>query len=292
MPAASGIFSLLDLLQRDPNAGGGARLRQPGGLGAAPPMANAPPGTAAAAFNPPQQPENPAVRQYIDAQLGQPLAPGQGPYVGNASFEGARQPGLSGYFDLQPGNNIVPKILPAEQMAAQSGVTPQQLAGGFFPEQHSAAPLQTYQLPLASDRGDRQPRNWTSDWVDSDRGGFFNAENLWSGREGGVPSMGRYNSSLPSTNNWRLLGMGPGYIMRNGMLIKVNDPGTSHGYSAGGTSSGGASGEQIIWTAQPLGLGTGASIGVPNLYASGGQPGRAGWPGQVSPWFTLGWLTS
>lgn len=38
---------------------------------------------------------------------------------------------------------------------------------------------------------------------------------------GNVPPVFQMGSNAPSTNNWRLLGMGPGWVMRNGQLINT-----------------------------------------------------------------------
>jgi len=164
---------------------------------------------------------------------------------------------MSDYYDPV---THAPKISDAETAAAQGGTSLAGLAGGFFPRyvQHN---VQGYQIP-------------------SDQGGFFKAEDLFGqvGRKS-MPGMGTFGMSGPSTNNWRLLGMGPGWIMRNGKMIDALSSGARWGGPASYTPNMGNSGEQSM-PANGIALGTGSAMGVPNLHQAGlGFPVSWGWPG-------------
>ena len=179
----------------------------------------------------------------------------RGGSVGNGDI--SSQPGMSDYYDPV---THAPKISDAETAAAQGGTSLAGLAGGFFPRyvQHN---VQGYQIP-------------------SDQGGFFKAEDLFGqvGRKS-MPGMGTFGMSGPSTNNWRLLGMGPGWIMRNGKMIDALSSGARWGGPASYTPNMGNSGEQSM-PANGIALGTGSAMGVPNLHQAGlGFPVSWGWPG-------------
>jgi hypothetical protein len=180
-----------------------------------------------------------------------------------------------------------PRIDDPRQVAAEAGISPQQLAGGLFPRLSTRTGMQAYEYP-------------------SDKGGFFKIEDLFrlTGRDvpaqamggGGpgvrpttkregyvdVPQIATFNMGGPSTNNWRLLGMGPGWIMRNSDLINTRDASVPWGFPAGRGHTGGRSGEQSM-LATPIGLGSGALFGMPNLYSDIG-PSFAGWPGAEHWW--------
>lgn len=157
-----------------------------------------------------------------------------------------------------------PKLDDSRQVAADAGISLQQLAGGIFPKYNRSGFGQGYQYP-------------------SDKGGFFSLDNLFGNLGADVPSLGRFASASPSTNNWRLLGQGPGWIMRNGFLI---DPATAlWGGQRGWVPNGGITGENPA-TPSPIGLGTAASLGMPNRYAIGNSPAYAGWPGATN-WFQV-----
>ena len=197
-------------------------------------------------------------------------------------------PDLAKYFDASGEY----KIDDPRQVAAEGGISLAQLAGGIMPRW----------------KNDRQGYEYPSD-----QGGFFKIEDLFgltgpatlpqqldpNQRGAGppernpghisVPQAATYGMSRPSTNNWRLLGMGPGWIMRNGMLIDPHDQSTKLGYRAGGMPTGGISGEQYV-PFSPLPLGGGTSMGVPNLVATGASPSKAGWPGATSWPAGGGWL--
>jgi hypothetical protein len=174
------------------------------------------------------------------------------------------------YYNKQPSDmpdyydptTLMPKVLGASEAAAQGGTTLAGLAGGFFPKNLDYG--QGYQLP-------------------SDKGGFFNVEDLFRQLGHDVPRIGTARSNAPSTNNWRLLGMGPGWIMRNGNMINTNAAETRFGANLGNVLGGGNSGEQHMWGAGGTALGTGAAMGVPNLVQRGlGFPISYGWPGAMS----------
>jgi hypothetical protein len=178
---------------------------------------------------------------------------------GDHSYYGdiSTQPGMSDYYD--PITHM-PKILDASQAAEQGGTSLQGLAAGFFPQQ-GAGNFQGYNPP-------------------SDQGGFFNAEDLYRQLGRDVPKIGTLGQAGPSTNNWRLLGMGPGWILRNGSLIDTNSAGGRYGGPAGWSSGGGNSGEQFVAGAGFTALGGGSGYGVPNMLQAGlAQPITFGWPG-------------
>jgi hypothetical protein len=160
----------------------------------------------------------------------------------------------------------MPKVLDAAQAAEQGRTTLQGLAAGFFPQQLDYG--QGYKLP-------------------SDQGGFFNVEDLFRKLGRDVPRMGTFKANAPSTNNWRLLGMGPGWIMRNGQMIDTQSAGARMGGPASFTPSGGNSGEQSMLP-RATALGGGMGFGVPNMLQAGlGQPIGYGWPG-ADQWFSEG----
>lgn len=209
---------------------------------------------------------------------GGPNGPGGG--GGGASIP----PGLAGYFD-QWGN---PQLSDPRQVAQQSGISLGQLAGGLFPSGSSAGQID-YNIP-------------------SDQGGFFSIQDLFGltrqptqvpgmmsvgGRPAtsvqqtaNIPSIATFNAQLPSTNNWRLLGRGPGWIMRNGNLINMNAPETSRGgYLGADMGNIGASAESgAPGTFTHSDLGTGAWAGMPNNWR-----GATGWPGQATPYVFDRW---
>jgi hypothetical protein len=161
---------------------------------------------------------------------------------------------------------------------------------------------QDLESPLAYTRGDWQPR---------ETGGFFTLRQLYGGLPGGptvggvgpsgpggppvaqrrgqdVPGSMYYGADLPSTNNWRLLGLGPGKIMRNGFIIDVNSPYTTQGYSAGGYGR---------WADYGGGSAPVTGVYSPHLGAQGGLPASWGgygisafWPGAYGEISTVGSL--
>jgi hypothetical protein len=213
----------------------------------------------------PAPPADPRMQAELDRlraiSAGGPDAMAAAGYPGgfNEFTQGAMQPGAGGYFDLGAGGNITPKTAPPEQTAGEAGVSLGQLAAGFGP---SGNPSRIdYNIP-------------------SDRGGFFNAKDIWRGRS--MPQIYTSESWLPSTNNWRLLGRGPGWIMRNNNLIDTRQ--ARWGGPAGWVPTGGNTGEQSMG---PIGsfVGSGAGYGVPNLLQAGlGQPVTYGWPGAAGGW--------
>ena len=153
----------------------------------------------------------------------------------------------------------------ARLVAQQGGTSLQGLAAGFFPQKDYG---QGYNIP-------------------SDQGGFFNIEDVYRQMGRDIPRIGTYNSNAPSTNNWRLLGMGPGWIMRNGSLIDTNASGTRWGGPAGWTPTGGLTGEQSM-PGRGTALGAGVAFGVPNMLQGGlGQPVTFGWP-EADQWSSEG----
>jgi hypothetical protein len=229
--------------------------------------------------------------QPLSMEPGPPLYSSQAAPAGSVGAGGVSSvfsppPELAGYFDRWGS----PRIDDPRQVAAEGGISLGQLAGGLLPRDRGMG--QGYEFP-------------------SDKGGFFSIEQLFGltgtprqvpGMGGGgpgaqttqtvregatpVPQAATFGMGGPSTNNWRLLGRGPGWIMRNGMPIQTQSAGGRWGYPAGGGPSSGASGEQWMLP-YPISLGTGAGYGMPNLWATGVAPPYAGWPG-AETWFKVG----
>jgi hypothetical protein len=289
MPASSGIFSLLDLLQRDPNAGG-ARGAPVVGPGTAPPMANAPAGQ--------QQQQQP--RQMYgswDPDFQRTLS---GPSY--RMPDGSVNPELAKYFTPEG----QPIIDDPRKVAAEGGVSVGDLASGFFPRYGRANEYAGQGYSFPSDKGGffslqdlygltarSEPTGAVGPFNVRTANGMVNSagetETAMVGRRD-IPQLGAFGAGGASTNNWRLLapwGGGPGDIMRNGFLIHPNAGGTRWGGPAVWTPSGGNTGEQGM-LARGTGLGAGAAMGVPNMLQAGlGQPITYGWPGQ-NYWFSGG----
>lgn len=188
------------------------------------------------------------------ARLGPELAGLAGLKAAPSSW--GSQPSASDYYDPV---TLMPKISDASTAAREGGTTLQGLAGGFFPR-YVQDNVQGYKIP-------------------SDRGGFFNIEDLYRQLGRDVPGMGASGRQGPSTNNWRLLGMGPGWIMRNGSLIDAFSTGGRWGGPPAYSPNMGNTGEQSM-PANGIMLGTGVGLGVPNLNQAGlGFPTSWGWPG-------------
>lgn len=116
----------------------------------------------------------------------------------------------------------------------------------------------------------------------ADSPGFFRVSDLYP--HGGLPPIYQQGAGDLSTDNWRLLGMGPGYILRNGYLIRPSSG--DRGFPSGRNPGGGVTAEQ--GNVVPfIGTGTGTAYGFPNLYAPGYAPGSAGWPSSLNPWQTV-----
>lgn len=137
--------------------------------------------------------------------------------------------------------------------------------GGFFTldELYRPAQVQGSGGPSFGYAG-LTPRGSSGDWKQE-----------WAATMPRTPSIFQRGSNLPSTNNWRLLGMGPGWIMRNGQLINAASPEAERGLPAGGPtafSDTAESGTAAIPRRVPIG-GGGAS-GVPSVFM-----GDLFWPG-------------
>ena len=176
---------------------------------------------------------------------------------GDGGFHGlyggaAVSPEDAKYFDAYGGW----KMDDPEQAAAASGVSLGQLAGGFLPRMG--------QTGIEYNTG-------------SDKGGFFNAEDLFRKLGRDVPGMGTFNQAAPSTNNWRLLGMGPGWIMRNGELINTLAGQVRGGGSSFSDMGTGITAEHGMGVRRGSALGTGASHGTPNQWGDSFY-----WPGAAT----------
>jgi hypothetical protein len=219
--------------------------------------------------------------------------PGSGPFK--------PPPDLAKYFDATGEY----KIQDPREVAADAGISLAQLAGGFMPRYGT---LDFEGGPTQRGQGYEYP---------NDRGGFFRVEDLFRqtgtpsqasasgpgaggfgggptaetfGRTGAipVPQAATYGMSRPSTNNWRLIGRGPGYIMRNGFIINTQDVGGRQGGWAGWTPSS-ISGEQHT-PGHNYGtpLGAGSPMGLPNVITNvPGMRGTFGWPG-AEQWINFG----
>jgi hypothetical protein len=129
--------------------------------------------------------------------------------------------------------------------------------------------------------GDDIASNWQqfSGKDSSSGGGFFTIADLYGARGQDVPSAFQQGSTLPSTNNYRMLPPAyrkPNYIMRNGRIIDTNS--YLRGPPQYQTINGGA-GDSIgpAWN-------SGAGVGVPAAWAPGAVgPSYQAWPGQLQP---------
>jgi hypothetical protein len=206
---------------------------------------------------------NTALQEPSQAQFG---TWGSSDLAGRAGASGqqfAHSADMNQYFDASG----QPRADDPRKVAADAGINIQQLVGGIAPRYGSRYGRQTqgYDFP-------------------SDKGGFFKTEDLYRNNPRGVPQSQTFGQGGLSTNNWRLLGMGPGWIMRNNFLIDTQSGGAGMGGPAGWVPSGGNSGEQSM-PGRATALGAGTAYGVPNMLQSGmGQPLTFGWPG-ATQWF-------
>lgn len=171
------------------------------------------------------------------------------PGVGN--FNEASQPGMSGYFQLDPVGSIVPRAFSPQEVARQAGLSDaRQLMQGFTPS------------------GGYQDVGYN---IPNDRGGFFNAN------ASGLPTTGEGLS----TNNWRLLGRGPGHIMRQGNIINMLDPNTRSGLPIGVDSAFSDTAESGLMGVRRW-VPPGASFSGANKFGyfwpGGSVVGRGAWP--------------
>lgn len=117
------------------------------------------------------------------------------------------------------GSSLSSMANPFLRVASQPGMS------GYFqydPSQGGVVPQM--QAPTREDLSN--PLDYTSEqYQPRDTGGWF----------GLGPQRSDFPS--PSTNNWRLLGRGPGWIMRNGQLINAMTPQAKQGLPAGSDPS-------------------------------------------------------
>ena len=212
--------------------------------------------------------ENPGQAQFGTWAQGDPAERAAWSNRNTANF--STFPGTEQYFDA----NGSPRADDPRQVASDAGISPQQLAAGLLPRYgnrygRSGQAAQGYDFP-------------------SDKGGFFRMSDLYQNYPSGVPQAASLSQGGLSTNNWRLLGQGPGYIMRNGQLIDTRSGGGAWGGPAGWTPNMGNTGEQSQ-QAVGIALGTGTPYGVPNMHQAGlGFPVSIGWPGAASGWTRVG----
>ena len=210
-----------------------------------------------------QSPQAPGLLQMAQAAMGD---------GGDARGGGGGGGGVHGLYGSAPVSPEDAKYFDAfggwkledpEQTAAASGINLGQLAGGFLPRQ------------IGHDQGYSIP---------SDKGGFFNAEDLYRKLGRDIPGMARYGQAGPSTNNWRLLGMGPGWIMRNGELINTLAGQVRGGGSSFSDMGTGITAEHGMGVRRGSNLGTGASHGTPNQWGDSFY-----WPGAATGGYADRW---
>ena len=118
---------------------------------------------------------------------------------------------------------------------------------------------------------------WEDYYTPNDRstgGGFFLAKDALGGE---VPFSYQQGASSPSTNNWRLLGSTPEFIMRNGYIINRFHPQLRYPFA--NTTENAIFGNTYK---------SGATMGFPSAFAYGNNgPAFAGWPG-ADNWAQLG----
>lgn len=234
----------------------------------------------------PQQPAANPNLSSAGAQMPQYFGGGYGGGPGGAGGYGGgggqMPPELAQYF----GAFGQARLDDPRTVASQGGVSLGQLAGGLLPRGSSAGQI-SYDIP-------------------SDRGGFFSIEDLYNAtrqpvqapgmigmggqpnvsmqRSASVPQIAYEGANLPSTNNWRLLGMGPGWIMRNGRLINTRAPETTRGAFLGADLGQAGSSAENVAGYTHSDIGTGAWAGMPNNWR-----GATGWPGQATPYQPERW---
>ena len=121
--------------------------------------------------------------------------------------------------------------------------------------------------------GTAAPANWEDfKGNTSTGGGFFTIRDLFESRGQPVPPQFAQGSDMASTNNYRLFGGSPGYIMRNGFIINTNDVTSLFGpYGIGGMFD--TTRNNPRWS-------SGAGAGFPAAYAPGSvSHSIGGWPG-------------
>jgi len=207
-----------------------------------------------------QSPQVPGLLQMAQAAMdgggGADLRGGGGGGGFHGLYGGAAvSPEDQKYFDAFGGY----KIDDPEQAAAASGVSLGQLAGGFLP---------------------RMGVTGIEYNIGSDKGGFFKADDLYRKLGRDIPGMATFGQAGPSTNNWRLLGMGPGWIMRNGELINTLAGQVRGGGSSFSDMGTGITAEHGMGVRRGSNLGTGASHGTPNQWGDSFY-----WPGAATGGF-------
>ena len=145
---------------------------------------------------------------------------------------------------------------------------------GIWKGQQEAPDVDTSKWLDYSDGG-LLPSNWEDFKSDNTTtgGGFFTLQDIF-GRQN-RPNPYWRDADQPSTNNWRLIGRGPGYIMRNGVVINMHaDADSLYGPQGSGAMPG-----QVAWR-------SGLPEGVPVAYAASTNSSNVlGWPGGINGWF-------
>lgn len=230
----------------------------------------------------------PGIPLYSGGGIG---AMGMGGGGGGAVFSPPQD--LAGYFD-QYGR---PRMDDPRKVAADAGVSLADLARGMLPGTGGG---------VVNGMAGASNIPWISYNPPNDKGGFFSIEDLYNTTRqptavggplgpGGRPSMSMQRAAnvpviatadqqLPSTNNWRLLGRGPGWIMRNGRYINMQAPETSRGGYLGADLGFPDAEFNAATSPNHSLLGTGAFAGMPNNWRS-----MTGWPGQENPYVADRW---
>ena len=154
-------------------------------------------------------------------------------------------------------------------------LAPEIWRGDVADDGRGGAPVDSGLPPGALDfsGGTAAPANWEDfKGNTSTGGGFFTIEDLYRRRGEGVPAQFQSGSGMASTNNYRLFGGSPGWIMRNGYIINTNDVNGLYGpYGIGGM------GDTPITNPRWR---SGAGAGFPAAYAAGSvATSIGGWPG-------------
>lgn len=193
-----------------------------------------------------------------------------GTYGGQPAFLNLGPP-YTGSGGLFTGASMAPPTYdPSPDISGRGGA-----AGPVAPAPAGALDYSTYQ--------DAFPANWQDFTTPHNTGtgaGFFTMDSFYGGQGLDVPHQFQSGSSLPSTNNWRLLPpqyRSSQYVMRNGRIIDLNG------------SLGGPAGWQQTGDRYRSGAGEGYPSAIPIGLMS--NVSGVGWPGQLSSWANVGFAT-
>lgn len=194
------------------------------------------------------------------------------------------------YYDPETGGHGPPGTMFSglPPISGFAGQTPEEVyaAMPWLQPGNQGITQQDLQGPLAytSDQQPYEPR---------DTGGFFSLDQLYDFAPGGaqtqggteppghnVPQVLQHGAGAPSTNNWRLLGRGPGWIMRSGQYINAASPEARQGLPYGYDTSFSDTAES--GTANyPRRVNPGAALTGVNKYDATYWPGQEGLMGRT-----------